>query len=226
MRVREGGSRPRVLAPAAIRLTAVLAAGALAVSLAGCVQGTGAGAVGEVPATSPAAPATPEPSPAPSEAPDAGPSAFLGEGVEPARVGIPDLGIDQRLVGLGIKADGTMGVPADWDAIGWFTGGGRPGGRGPTVLAGHVDSVTAPAVFHRLDELAPGDIVNVTDVDGTVIGYAVTEVQSYPKAEFPTGRVFGAVPGDELRIITCGGFFDPAAASYEDNLVVYGERVA
>ncbi|MET0590617.1 MAG: class F sortase, partial [Naasia sp.] len=124
----------------------------------------------------------------------------------------------------GIKADGTMGVPSDWDAVGWFTGGGKPGGRGPTVIAGHVDSVSAPAVFFRLDELVPGDSVEVVDVDGAVVTYTVSEVADYPKAEFPTSRVFGAIPGDELRLITCGGYFDPAAASYEDNRVVFAVR--
>ena len=39
--------------------------------------------------------------------------------------------------------------------------GAVPGEQGPAVIAGHVDSRSGPAVFFRLDELAPGDRVEV-----------------------------------------------------------------
>jgi hypothetical protein len=140
------------------------------------------------------------------------------------RVSIPALGLDEPLIDLGLSPRGDMEVPSDFDEIGWFTGGGRPGGYGPTVIAAHVDSPTGPAIFLRLSELAPGDAVDVTDETGAVFTYVVTEVADYPKDAFPTGRVFGATSADELRLITCGGVFDPAAASYEDNRVVFAER--
>lgn len=117
-----------------------------------------------------------------------------------------------------------MEVPSDYDEVGWFTGGGRPGGFGPTVIAGHVDSPTGAAVFFRLKELTKDDVVEVTDVSGTVFRYTVTAVADYPKSEFPTQDVFGAVATDQLRLITCGGVFDAAASSYLDNRVVYAVR--
>ncbi|QNE45309.1 class F sortase [Frigoribacterium sp. NBH87] len=118
-----------------------------------------------------------------------------------------------------------MEVPVDADDVGWFTGGGRPGGRGPTVVAGHVDSASGPAVFARLDELVVGDEVVLTDVDGGVARYVVSEVVDVPKAEFPTARVFGAQPTDELRLITCGGVFDRGSGHYDQNRVVFADRV-
>lgn len=147
-------------------------------------------------------------------------------GEAPASVRIPAIGIDVPLIDLGIAPSGQMEAPEDYDEVGWFTGGGRPGGFGPTVIAGHVDSPTGPAVFIRLSELAEGDIVEVTDVAGTLFRYTVTEVADYPKSAFPTHAVFGAVATDELRLITCGGVFDPAASSYVDNRVVYAVRAA
>jgi len=202
--------------------TAGLVAATVAVSavLSGCA--------GQAEPPSPARSASdPLVSPATTAEPEAEPSSapyVLGEGVEPASIRIPRIGLDEPLIHLGVKADGTMGVPADWDAVGWFSEGGKPGGRGPTVIAGHVDSVTAPAVFHRLDELVVGDTVEVRDIDGVTVGYTVHEVADFPKAEFPTARVFGAIPADELRLITCGGYFDPNAASYVENRVVFASR--
>ena len=151
---------------------------------------------------------------------------MLAEGVVPARVDVPAIDLSEPLIDLGLDGEGAMEVPVDADDVGWFTGGGRPGGRGPTVIAGHVDSTTGPAVFFRLDELVVGDEVTVTDVEGGVVRYTVTEVIDVPKAEFPTARVFGAQPTDQLRLVTCGGAFDRASGHYEENRVVFAEPVA
>ena len=76
------------------------------------------------------------------------------------------------------------------------------------------------SVFFRLDELRPGDAVEVTRSDGQVITYRVVTVESHPKSAFPTARVYGPTPGAELRLITCGGDFDRNSRPYLDNVVV------
>ncbi len=149
-------------------------------------------------------------------------AAALGPGIDPTQLSIPSLDLEaENLVDLGIAEDGTMEVPEDWDAVGWFADGGAPGGRGPTVLAGHVDSTTGPAVFYDLNRLTPGDAVEVTDEEDTVHEYVVDRVEEHAKSDFPTHEVFGASPQDELRLITCGGEFDTAANSHEENLIVF-----
>ncbi len=175
---------------------------------------------GPDPAAGPSVTASP---PVGSPSSDAAAPVVPGEGVAPAQVRVPVIGIDEKLIDLGLQADGTMEVPADWDRVGWFTGGGRPGGAGPTVIAGHVDSLTGPAVFYRLTELVVGDLIEVTDVEGRILTYAVYRVEDVPKDDFPTAEVFGARPTDELRLITCTGVFDPASARHADNRVVFAE---
>lgn len=155
----------------------------------------------------------------------AGASPPAAELAPPERLVVPSIDLDEPLVDLGIAADGVMEVPTDADEVGWFTGGGRPGGFGPTVLAGHVDSDEGPAVFFRLTELVEGDEVIVASTDGTQVRYRVDRVIDVPKGEFPTGDVFGATPGDELRLITCTGAWDSLAQSYEDNRVVFASAV-
>lgn len=204
--------------------------------LTACAAGSDAGVSVSPPAVAPTPSVTPTLAPpadagAGSQNPSAPASAvpdpsraFPAEGIVPASLDIPSINLTDDLISLGIQADGSMQVPEDWQQTGWFTGGGRPGGRGPTVLAGHVDSPTGPAAFARLHELAPGDEVRVTDVTGTVHIYVVSEVSSHAKADFPTADVFGVIPRDELRLITCGGIFDQASGHYEDNLVVHAVR--
>ncbi|TQM09597.1 class F sortase [Pseudonocardia kunmingensis] len=140
---------------------------------------------------------------------------------DPVAVRIPAAGVESALLRLGITADGGAEVPQDYARASWFSGGGRPGGPGPTVLLGHVDSRSGPAVFHRLHALRPGDPVEVTTADGAVAHYRVQGSEQVPKDAFPTFAVFGATPDDVLRLVTCAGEFDRGAGSYNDNLVVH-----
>ena len=169
----------------------------------------------------------PEAEPAPAEpvTPDPEPVASLGVGVDPAFLSIPDIEVSEDMMSLGIKDDGAMQVPNDWDRVGWFTGGGRPGGRGPTVIAGHVDSPTGPAVFYRLTELEIGDRAEVTYVDGVVHTYEVYRVENFYKDDYPTREVFGALATDELRLVTCTGEFDTQSQRHDQNRVVFARAV-
>jgi len=109
----------------------------------------------------------------------------------PVRLVIPAIAVATPLLRLGLEADGSMAVPADFDQAGWFAGGPAPGQVGPAVIAGHVDSRTGPAVFYRLRELRPGQAVLVERADGTRLRFVVSGARSYPKTGFPTGAVFG-----------------------------------
>lgn len=183
--------------------------------------------------TSVAATPTPPPAsaPAPGSALEAFGSAPLPEGApeaveqaqvaEPTAVRVPSLGITSALVDLGVATDGTVEVPSDYDVAGWFTEGPRPGERGPAVILGHVDSRSGPAVFAQVDQMQPGDVIEVDRADGSTVRFRVDRLEQVPKDEFPSAAVYGPVPEPALRLITCGGEFDAAAGHYRDNVVVY-----
>jgi Sortase domain len=139
----------------------------------------------------------------------------------PVRLEVPAIGVAARVVRLGLGPDEAMQVPGDFAAAGWFAGGPVPGQLGPAVIAGHVDSRTGPAVFYRLGELRPGDVVMVERADGTRLRFLVERADRFPKVGFPTAAVFGPVPSAALRLITCAGDFDRASGHYLDNLVVF-----
>ena len=144
----------------------------------------------------------------------------------PVRLEIPAIGVSSSLVRLGLKPDGTMQVPGDFQVAGWFTAAPQPGQLGPAVIAGHVDSRTGPAVFYRLRDLRPGDEVRVVRADHRVVRFRVDSLASYPKQALPDDAVFGATTTPALRLITCAGSFDRSRRSYRDNLVVSATRVA
>ncbi|MET3862645.1 LPXTG-site transpeptidase (sortase) family protein [Dietzia sp. 2505] len=157
---------------------------------------------------------------------EAGDQVFRASPAEPVELRIPSIGLQEAVIDLAIQDDGTLEAPDDWDDVGWFADGPRPGERGPTVFAGHVDSASGPAVFFRVLELASGDVVEVSAADGAVHRYRVDRVEDHPKDEFPTREVFGLAAEDELRLITCTGEFDGTDRRYLDNRVVFASAVA
>jgi len=140
---------------------------------------------------------------------------------EPAEIAIPKLGLSSALLRLDKRADNRMEVPGDFGLAGWYVRGPSPGQTGPAVIVGHLDSRNGPAIFSRLDELAPGDAILVRRGDSQLVRFKVTRTEDYDKDQFPTQQVYGNTAGPELRLITCGGEFDYSQRSYRRNLVVY-----
>lgn len=143
----------------------------------------------------------------------------------PVRLQIPSIGVDSGLEDLGLGAQGELDPPKEWLSAGWYQDGVVPGAVGPAVIAGHVDSGDAPAVFVDLAKLVPGDEVQVTLSTGSVETFRVTGSERTPKATFPTSDVYGASPTPGLRLITCDGTFDRSTGHYVDNLIVFADLV-
>lgn len=143
----------------------------------------------------------------------------------PVRIRIPAISVDAAVVDLGLNQDGTLEVPADFDVTGWYTGRSVPGDTGPSVVVGHVDSHTGPAVFIELSRLEAGDLVQIDRSDGLVAWFQVRELTQVHKDEFPTQQVYGDTAEPTLRLITCGGDFDRSARSYEENLIAFADHI-
>ncbi len=146
-------------------------------------------------------------------------------GSVPVSVRIPSIGVDSSLLQLGLNPDRSIQVPPllEKDShAGWYKYSPTPGQLGPAVILGHVDSAKyGRAVFFELGALQPGATVEITRTDGTVAVFTVDRVVSYPKTKFPTDAVYGTIDHAGLRLITCGGTFDPTAGSYESSIVAY-----
>jgi sortase (surface protein transpeptidase) len=146
----------------------------------------------------------------------------------PTHLTIPAIGVDSPLMQLGRNADGTLEVPPyDKSAPpGWYRGSPTPGQVGPSVILGHVDTYKAgPVVFYRLAQLKPGNVVEVRRQDGRTAQFRVYRVENVPKKTFPTLEVYGDTVKPELRLITCGGDYDPQVHDYVDNTVVFASLV-
>jgi sortase family protein len=162
-------------------------------------------------------PAVTIPGPPGAPASVGGSAALVGP---PTRLRIPSISVDTTVVPLGLDKSGALEAPDSVTVAGWYADGTAPGDIGPAVIAGHVDSKTAAGVFKKLSTLESGDRIQVFR-DGRWLDFVVVDTSKYAKSNFPTASVYGPTPDAELRLITCGGQFDPAVGSYEDNVVVY-----
>lgn len=181
--------------------------------------------------TKTAAPAKPAPTTPKKTAPIVLPSfanpakGLLLQASAPVSLSIPALGVTSPMLTLGLNPDGTVQVPSldDPDSkAGWYKGSPTPGSIGPAIVLGHIDSKKyGPGVFYKIGSLDPGQEVDVTRKDGTVAVFTVDGVRTYAKDQFPTKDVYGNIDHAGLRLITCGGTFDPNKGSYENNIVVY-----
>jgi hypothetical protein len=116
----------------------------------------------------------------------------------PVAVDIPAIGVDSKLLHLGLNSDGTIQVPSLETSSGeaaWYKYSATPGQIGSSVIEGHVDSYQGAAVFYRLGALRPGDTINVTLADGITAIFRVTGVREYVKSRFPAKAIYG----DPLR---------------------------
>jgi LPXTG-site transpeptidase (sortase) family protein len=155
--------------------------------------------------------------PAAAAAPAEVPAADVGV---PIQIAIPELGVNSPVVQVGLEDDGSMGLPGASEA-GWYQYGQRPGQvRGSAVIAAHVDYNKKPGVFLKLNELAVGAEVLVTDDAGLIHRFVVTERFQVEKGELPAAELFRTDGDPVLTLVTCGGSFSKSRRTYADNIVI------
>lgn len=181
-------------------------------------------------ATAPAATATPAPDPEPTvepaPTPEPEPPPPPPPVAVPVRLRIPRIGVDARIIPVGVNARGEMDSPNDAWSVGWYAPGFKPWELGNAVLAAHVDYVNiGPAVFYNLKLLTAGDRLMVLAADSQEYEFEVKEVHHYAASDAPVDRIFGENPNRGLNLVTCGGTFNPRTHDYDQRVVVYTEAV-
>ncbi len=140
--------------------------------------------------------------------------------IVPARLKIPSLGVNAEVESVGIKEDGTMGTPLDFDHVSWYSPGARPGAEGSAVFAGHVNNaLLKPGVFEHLSQVVVGDYITVEDKEGKTLVYRVSSVTEYP-ANAATDSIFATSGPTQITLITCDGDWVPSKKTFDKRLVV------
>jgi Sortase domain len=206
-------------APRSLRARVAGVAGVLLIMAGGAAAGLAISAQNHAPQPSPGAAGT-------TGSVTEGPS--LRRSV-PVSVAIPAIGVSSRVLHLGVNADGSIQVPSlDTQAsdAAWYKYSATPGQIGASVIEGHVDSYTGPAVFFRLGALRPGDRIDVRLADGVTAVFRVIGVREYLKKNFPAAIIYHPPDYAALRLITCGGAFDSGTGHYLSSTVVFASLIS
>lgn len=143
---------------------------------------------------------------------------------EPVKLIIPKIGVEAVVEQVGLDQEQRMDVPKDFTNVAWYRLGARLGEMGSAVIAGHFDTPTGePSVFYRIEELQPGDEIQVDGEDGFRYVYIVESVAEYPDANFPLNEVFARTDARRLNLITCSGSFDPNSQNYSHRVVAFAK---
>ena len=157
--------------------------------------------------------------------------------LSPARLIIPQMGLNAKIDALGPDPTGEMQAPQPSDTndpilrdVYWWDVGAVPGQIGNAVIAGHINRPDgSPATFGNLYLLHPGDRFQVVTANGTVLTFAVTATDD-PLVYVHGGndptiqRIFGPASSAQLNLLTCWGKWD--GTQYNRRLVVYSTLVA
>lgn len=144
----------------------------------------------------------------------------------PTRVRIDALQVDLPVEAVGVTGEGAMSIPRSAFVAGWYRHSARPGSpQGAQVIAAHVSSrVDGPGPLSRLERARPGQEI-VVESDNGAARYVVESIQRVPKLRLDSDALFDRTGPHRLNLVTCGGRYDRAARSYEDNVVVVARPV-
>jgi sortase (surface protein transpeptidase) len=142
----------------------------------------------------------------------------------PTRIVIPAIKCDAKVVSVGRDKRGAMQVP-DVTRAGWYKLGPAPGASGPSVIVAHVSYNGTHGPFYGLKNLRPGDKIVVYDKSGDYATFQVDSKETVLKTSLPTERIWNDTSEPVIRLVTCGGKWDPTTNHYLSNVIVYGHLV-
>ena len=136
---------------------------------------------------------------------------------------IPKLGVNARVLSVGLTASGAIGTPNNIYDTAWYNESSEPGQPGAMLIDGHVSSWTANGVFYGIKTLVAGDIIKVERGDGTIFTYTVVSSKVYPSGNVDmTSAMTPIVAGQPgLNLITCTGDVIPGTSEFNERIVVF-----
>jgi hypothetical protein len=155
---------------------------------------------------------TAQPAMAPAPMPSGRVPTGLGPLQIPLRLRIPKIKVNATVEAVGLTVDDSMDIPTNAADVAWYGLGPTPGSPGASVIAGHVDSKSGPAVFWSLENLQAGDTVEVDLTGGVSRQFVVKELGWYAADNAPLSTIFSLDGSPRLNL-----------RSYDKRLVVYTE---
>jgi len=135
----------------------------------------------------------------------------------PTSLQIAKLNLDKPIEELGVVG-GRIGVPSDWQGVGYYVGSSRAGEAGNIIIVGHLDdNYGRPGAFYNIGRLAVNDVITIGD-GHRVFNYRVTGKASI--LDGTSEALQEDLGGPGLILVTCGGTWNYTTHSYSQRLLV------
>jgi sortase (surface protein transpeptidase) len=140
---------------------------------------------------------------------------------------IPKLGVNARVMQVGVTKTGALGTPSNVYDTAWYTGSAKPGQPGATLIDGHVSSWTTRGVFYGIKTLIDGDMIQIVRGDGAILNYQVVKTQVYGASSVDMqAAVTPITPGKSgLNLITCTGQVEKGTSEFNERVIVFAQQV-
>jgi sortase (surface protein transpeptidase) len=145
----------------------------------------------------------------------------------PRYIKIPKLGVNARVMQVGVNGSGAVGAPSNVFDAAWYTGSAKPGQPGATLIDGHVSSWTTHGVFYGIKTLQAGDTIQVIRGDNTAVNYRVVKTRVYPVDNVDMQAAITPVTAGKagLNLITCTGQVKKGTSEFNQRLIVFAEQI-
>ncbi len=146
----------------------------------------------------------------------------------PVTISVAGIVTDMPVEPKGLDNRSQMALPVSPFVAGWYEFASAPASdAGSTVIASHVDALgEGLGPFSQLRNVSVGTEVSIRDSAGVTHVYRVTGVERIDKNVVPWNDYFSNAGAPRLVLVTCGGEYDPAVGSYDDNYIVTAEKVS
>jgi sortase (surface protein transpeptidase) len=139
---------------------------------------------------------------------------------------IPKLGVDARILDVGLNPDGSLATPYNIYDTAWYNQSSMPGQQGAMLIDGHISSWTTNGVFYGLNTLQQGDLIDVQGGNGAVFSYKVvlTKVYGFNKVDMAAALspIYPNKPG--LNLISCTGNVIAGTNEFNERIVVFATQ--
>lgn len=144
----------------------------------------------------------------------------------PARIHYPGIGANMPATAVGVAPDGSMEIPEDAAQAGWYRFSAAPTApEGSTIIAAHAGSIPTPrGPLYDLRSSRAGQLIEIIDKAGAMTRWKVSTVEQSHKETLDLDPYFSETGERKLVLFTCGGRWDPARQSYDDNIIVTATR--
>lgn len=141
----------------------------------------------------------------------------------------PTIGVNTtRVLVTGLTANGEVDTPAGIYDTSWFNSSAKiTDEKGAMFVVGHYVGPTEAGIFWKLDDLNPGDEVEIEQGDGTINKFRVVDKSEYHIDNVDMAKALTPVNTDKLglNLMTCGGDWDVASQLYDKRILIRAEKI-